>query len=81
MHMLRVCKTDVHAEHARKELMRMVSSAYASVPDPHAQRAHKGWSMCVRNSIFSVKVPKTAKIKKITIDGEKLYQKLHKKFF
>ncbi len=52
-------KTD--AEHARKELMHMVKvrisswrarSECPSVPDPYAQRAHKGRSMHVRNSIF-----------------------------
>jgi hypothetical protein len=77
--MLRVHKTDAHAEHARKELMCMVSSAYESVPDPYAQRVHTGWSIRIRNSIFSVifKVPKTAKKFKITIDAEKLSQKLH----
>jgi len=40
--------------HAHKELMRMIRvrisswlgcSACASVPDPYAQHAHKGWSM------------------------------------
>ena len=41
-------------------------SACAWVPDPYAQRVHKGRSMRVRNSIFSTifKVPKTAKILK-----------------
>ncbi len=68
-------KTDAHAKHARKELMRMLRvrisswhacSGCASVPDPYAQRAHKGRSMRVRNSIFSIifKVPKTSKILK-----------------
>ncbi len=60
---------------ARTSLTRMLSkrisswracSASAWVPDPYAQRAHKGRSMRVRNSIFSTifKVPKTAKILK-----------------
>jgi hypothetical protein len=44
-------KTDAHAKHARKELMHMLrvricswhaGSGCASVPDPYAQRAHKG---------------------------------------
>ncbi len=41
-------------------------SGCASVPDPSAQRAHKGRSMRIRNSIFSIifKLPKTSKIKK-----------------
>ncbi len=56
-------KTDVHAEHARKELMRMLRvrisswracSGCASVPDLYAQCAHKGWSMGIRNSIFLI---------------------------
>ncbi len=53
-------KIDAHAEHTRKELMRMVSvhmlvtlSECASVPDPYAQCGHKGRSMMrIRNSIF-----------------------------
>ncbi len=47
-------KTDVHAEHACKELR---------VPDLYAQCAHKSQSMRVRKSIFSIiyKVPKTVK--------------------
>ncbi len=68
-------KTDAHAEHAHKELMCMLRvrisslrarSGCASVPDLYAQRAHKGWSMRVRNSIFSIifKLPKTSKILK-----------------
>ncbi len=68
-------KTDVHAEHARKELMYMVRvricswreySVHASVPDPYAQHAHKGQIMCVRKSKFVIifKVPKTSKILK-----------------
>jgi hypothetical protein len=70
---LKNTKTDAHAEHARQELMRMLRvrisswrarSGCASVPDPYAQRAHKGRSMRLRNSIFLVifKVPKTSKI-------------------
>ena len=69
---LKNTKTDAHAEHARQELMRMLRvrisswrarSGCASVPDPYAQRAHKGRSMRLRNSIFLVifKVPKTKK--------------------
>jgi hypothetical protein len=69
---LKNTKTDAHAEHARQELMRMLRvrisswrarSGCASVPDPYAQRAHKGRSMRVRNSIFLIifKVPKTSK--------------------
>ena len=68
-------KNDAYAEHARKELMRMLRvgtsswsarSGCASVPDPYAQRAHKGRSMRVRNSIFLIifKLPKTSKILK-----------------
>ncbi len=68
-------KTDAHAEHSRKKLMRMLRvrisswrarSGCESVPDPYAQRAHKGRSMRVRNSIFLMifKVPKTSKILK-----------------
>ena len=69
---LKFRKTDAHAEHARKKLMRMLRvristwracSGCASVPDPYAQRAHKGRSMRLRNSIFLIifKVPKTSK--------------------
>jgi hypothetical protein len=77
MRMLRVYKmknrkTDAHAEHARKELMHMPRvrisswcplSGCTSVRDPYAQRAHKGWCMHVRDSIFSIilKVPKPSK--------------------
>ncbi len=61
-------KTDAHAEHVRKELMRMLrvrisswrsQSGCASVSDPYGQRAHKGLSMRIRNSIFLIifKVP------------------------
>ena len=55
-------KTDAHADYAHKELMHMLR--FASIPDPYAQRAHKGRSMLVRNSIFSIifKLPKTSKI-------------------
>ncbi len=70
---LKNTKTDAHAEHARQELMRMLRvrisswrarSGCASVPDPYAQRAHKGRNMRVRNLIFLIifKVPKTSKI-------------------
>ncbi len=63
---LKYTKTD-----ARQELMRMLRvrisswrarSGCASFPDPYAQRAHKGRSMRVRNSIFLIifKVPKTS---------------------
>ncbi len=54
-------KLDAHAEHVRKELLRMVRvcisswricSACTSVPDAYAQRAHKGRSIRVRKSIF-----------------------------
>ncbi len=73
-----------------KELMRMLRvhisswrarSGCASVPDPYAQRAHKGRSMRVRNSIFLIifKVPKTSKILKIAKDTNKWSQKLHEK--
>ncbi len=67
-------KIDVHAEHARKELMlpivrvRITSlhaqSEQTSVFDPYAQRMHKGQSIRERKSKVLIKVPKTAKIKK-----------------
>ncbi len=34
--------SDAHAEHMSKELMRMLSSGYASVPDAYAQHVLKG---------------------------------------
>ncbi len=48
-----------------------VCSGCASVPDPYAQRAHKGWSMRKRNSICSI-ILKYLKHRKWS-------QKLHKK--
>jgi len=62
----------------------LVCSANASVPDPYAQRAHKGRSMRVRNSIFSTifKVPKTAKILKNRYWHQHMVSKAsQKKFF
>ncbi len=70
--LLKNTNTDAHAVHARQEPMRMLRvrisscrarSGCASVPDPYAQRAHKGRSMRGRNSIFLLifKVPKTSK--------------------
>ncbi len=56
-------KIDAHTEHVRQKLMRMVRvgissccacSVYASVPDPYAQRAHKGQSVRVRKSNFLI---------------------------
>ncbi len=70
---LKNTKTDAEAEHACQELMGVLRvrisswgacSGCASVPDPYAQRAQKGRSMRIRNSIFLIifKVPKTSKI-------------------
>ncbi len=85
---LKNTKTDAHAEHACQELMRMLRvrisswrarSGCASVPDPYAQRAHKGRRMRLRNSIFFIK---HRKILKISVDAYKWSQKLlRKKFF
>ena len=60
-----------------------VCSRCASVPDLYAQRAHKGWSMRVRNSIFSIilKVPKASKVLKNCYWNNKCSQKLHEKNF
>ena len=82
--------TDAHPERARQELMRTLSirisswracSACVWVPDPYAQRAHKGRSMCVRNSIFSkiFKVPKTAQILKNRYCHQHMVPKASKK--
>jgi hypothetical protein len=89
---LKNTKTDAHAEHVRQELMRMLSvrisswrarSWCASVPDPYAQRAHKGRSMRVRNSIFLIilKYLKHQKFLKISVDANKWSQKLLGKIF
>ncbi len=60
---LKIGKTDAYAEHARKELMFMirvrissllVCSAFASVLDAYAHRAHKVRSMRIRKSIFLI---------------------------
>ncbi len=47
-----------------------VRSVHSSVPDPYAQRAHKGWSMHIRKSKY-LKCLKHQKIKKIAIDTRK----------
>jgi hypothetical protein len=48
--------SDAHAEHTRKELVRMLSirissccvcSGYASVPDAYAQHVLKDWALCM----------------------------------
>jgi hypothetical protein len=72
---MNIWKTDAHAEHTRKELMRMVRVRISScrahsvcaqflIRMLSVRTAHKGRSMRVRNSIFSinVEVPKSAKI-------------------
>ncbi len=56
----------------------------SGVPDPYAQRAPKGQSMRVRNSIFLIifKVHKTAKnLKNPYIDTKKMVLKASRKYF
>ncbi len=83
---------DAYAQCTHQFLTRMLSarisswracSACAWVPDPYAQRAHKGRSMRVKSSIFLVfKVPKTAKILKNRYWHQQMVSKAsRKKFF
>ncbi len=85
---------DAYAQCRHQFLTRMFSARISSwrtrsecvwVPDPYAQRSHKGRIMRARHSIFSMifKALKTAKIFKnsYTVDINKWYQKLHKQIF
>jgi hypothetical protein len=80
----RICS--VHAPVPDSYAQRSISSWHASsacarVPDPYAQRAHKGRSMRVRNSVFSIifKVPKTAKILKNRYGHQQMDSKASRK--